>query len=186
MRVIEVVPYDSKWEKEFKKAKEFYSKILKELNVEIEHVGSTSVEGLQAKPILDIDIIVQTQKESHRVIKALEEVGYEHIGNMGIEGRDAFLYDKGNPQLTWIQHNLYVCIKGSESLNNHLLLRNHLKKNKEAVEKYGALKKELAKRYPNDIDSYVEGKSELIASFLHAEGMSKEALLRIENANKKE
>jgi GrpB-like predicted nucleotidyltransferase (UPF0157 family) len=185
MRRIEVVPYDPKWKEEFDEAQQFYAKHLKKFDVEIEHVGSTSVEGLFAKPVLDIDIIVQSKEESQKVIQALGEVGYEHLGNRGIPGREAFRYDPENTNITWMEHHLYVCIEGCESVRNHLLLRAYLRGNPEAVAAYGNLKMELAKKYPHDIDAYVEAKTSLITSFLSAAGMSEEDLSRITEENKK-
>lgn len=186
MRTIKVMPYNNQWENEFKKAQKFYQKLLKELCIEIEHVGSTSVKGLWAKPILDIDIIVPTKEVSIMVIKKLEGVGYKHIGDCGIEDREAFSYDKNNPNINWMQHNLYVCIEGSEGLINHLLLRNHLRNNKHSVEAYGKLKQALAKKYPKDISAYVEGKTALITRILEKEGLDKKSLSNITKVNKKD
>ncbi|MBS4538861.1 GrpB family protein [Clostridium sp. D2Q-11] len=185
MRKIVVEPYNPKWKEEFDKAKSFYEKLLKDINVEIEHVGSTSVEGLWAKPILDIDIIVRDEEDSKETIKLLESIGYNHIGNLGVEGREALRYNPDNPNINWMEHHLYVCMNGSENLINHLLLREHLRKNKESVKLYGELKQELADKYPNDIDSYIDGKTKLITTILESEGMKLEELERIEKINSK-
>lgn len=186
MKKIIVEKYNPIWKEEFEKAKSFYEKLLEEVDAEIVHVGSTSVEGLWAKPILDIDIIVNDTVDSEKVIKLLESVGYIHVGNLGVEGREALKYSDDNPHIKWMEHHLYVCIRGSENLRNHLLLKKHLCSNKKAVEEYSKLKRELAEKYPNDIDSYIDGKTELIASFLKAEGMDKDELERIKSINKKE
>lgn len=186
MKKILVEKYNSEWKHEFEKAKMFYEKLLSDIKVEIEHVGSTSVEGLWAKPILDIDIVVNDNIDKLRVIESLKSVGYIHLGNLGIEGREAFKYEKNNPNINWMEHHLYVCIKGCENLENHLLLRKHLRDNKEAVEAYSAIKRELAEKYPNDIDSYVDGKTDLITEFLKAEGMDSDEIDRIELINKKD
>jgi GrpB-like predicted nucleotidyltransferase (UPF0157 family) len=185
MKKIKVVPYDPIWKDEFQKAEKYFSDLLAEFNVEIKHVGSTSVAGLQAKPILDIDIIADSEELINKIIAVLAEAGYQHLGNLGIEGREAFRYDKSNPAVTWMQHNLYVCLNGCESLNNHLLLRNHLRTNQLSVLKYGSLKVRLAEEYPNDIDAYVEGKSDFIASILALEGMDEKVLADIRSANQK-
>ena len=185
MKDINVEEYNSAWKVEFQKSKTFYEKVLKDIEVEIVHVGSTSIEGLWAKPILDIDIIVNNAADCERTIESLKSVGYIHIGNLGIEGREAFKYSVDNSYIQWMEHNLYVCIRGNENLRNHLLLQKHLLKNKSAVAKYSTLKRNLAKKYPNDIDSYVEGKTKLITVFLKAEGMGKDELERIESINKK-
>jgi len=186
MKKISVEKYNPVWKIQFEKAKTFYEKVLKDIEVEIVHVGSTSIEGLWAKPILDIDIIVNNVIDCERTIEFLKSVGYKHIGNLGIEGREAFKYSEDNSHIQWMEHNLYVCVRGNENLRNHLLLKNHLLQNKTAIEQYSILKRNLAKKYPHNIDSYVEGKTELIKGFLAAEGMNEEELERIELMNKKE
>lgn len=186
MSKVRVVPYDPKWALEFKKAEKAYLKLLNGLDVTIEHVGSTSVEGLWAKPILDIDIIVGNSNTSKHVIKRLESVGYTHVGNLGINDREVLKYQENNLFVTWMNHHLYVCIKNTENINNHLLLRQHLRQNKEAIKTYSSLKRELALKYPNDIDLYIEGKTALITSFLEKEGMTKDALDRITLINRHE
>ena len=85
MNKVEVVPYNPKWKAEFEKASNFYYELLKNLNVRIEYVGSTSVEGLWAKPILDIDIVVPDSEVCLATIEKLQSVGYKHVGNYGIE-----------------------------------------------------------------------------------------------------
>lgn len=185
MRTIEVVPYNPKWREEFKKAKEFYEKLLKDLDIQVEHVGSTAIEGLYAKPILDIDIIVKDEKTKEKVISKLESSGYKHLGTMGVDDRHAFSYNDDHPKITWMAHHLYVCMAGSINLENHLLLKSYLKNNKEAVEKYSQLKLELAKKFPHDIDGYIDGKTDLINSFLEKEGMGLESLEAIEKTNRK-
>lgn len=186
MRKIKVVPYNPKWQEEFKKAKAFYERLLKNLDIQVEHVGSTSIEGLYAKPILDIDIIVKDEETKEIVIGKLESAGYKHLGTMGVDGRDAFSYTNDHPNITWMAHHLYVCMAGSINLKNHLLLKRYLKNNKEAVQKYSQLKLELAEKFPNDIDGYIDGKTNLIKSFLEKEGMALECLEAIEKINRKE
>ena len=185
MKLIKVEKYNPEWKKEFEKAKFFYKELLKDIDPKIVHVGSTSVKGMWAKPILDIDIIVSNTLGSNKVIKLLEGVGYTHIGNMGVKGREAFKYSNDNQNIKWMKHNLYVCISGNENLKNHLLLKKHLQNNKDALEEYSKLKYELAKKYPDDINSYVDGKTELITGFLKAEGMDLKKLNRIKSINKK-
>ena len=186
MKKIVVEKYNSEWKHEFEKAKVFYKELLSDIEVKIEHVGSTSVEGLWAKPILDIDIIVNDSTDSLRAIEFLTSIGYIHIGNLGVEGREAFKYDENNSYIKWMEHHLYVCIEGCENLKNHLLLRKHLRNNKDSVEAYGAIKRKLAEKYPEDIDSYIDGKTDLITGFLKAEGMNIDEINRIESINKKD
>lgn len=182
---IKVLPYSHTWKIDFNKAKNFYDRLFEHLHVEVVHVGSTSVEGMWAKPILDIDIIVNDEDTLKQVIELLESVGYEHRGNLGIEGREAFGYQENNPNITWMKHHLYACIRGCESLNNHLLLKQHLENHPKAVEAYSQLKRDLAKSCGDDMDMYVEKKTALITGFLKAEGMNHDVLDRIKQANKK-
>lgn len=181
---IVIEDYNENWKTEFEKAQKFYEELLVGLEIEIVHVGSTSIEGLAAKPILDIDIIVNDEETSEKVISKLESVAYTHIGDAGISGREVLKYNENNEHITWIDHHLYVCLRSSENVENHLLLKRHLENNREAIEEYNQLKKKLAKKYPYDIDSYIDGKTELITSFLEAEGMNNESLSRITDINK--
>lgn len=185
MKKIIVEKYNPQWQLEFKKAKDFYSQLLNEINCEIEHVGSTAVEGLWAKPILDIDIIVSNSEDSLRVINKLVKVGYEHIGDLGLEGREAFKYSEDNLNINWMAHHLYVCLDGMQHLENHILLRNYLRTNKKSVELYSELKRKLALEFSDDMTSYIDGKTELILGFLKVGGMKEYELNNIEKVNKK-
>lgn len=153
-----VLPYDKKWEQDFEKIKMEISEVIGSFAIAIEHVGSTSVEGLPAKPIIDIDVVVKSG-EVERAIRALENIGYIHEGNLGIEGREAFTYE-GKEHLQ--THHLYVCPEDSPELKRHLAFRDYLRGHKDARVKYGNAKLEAANLYPNDIDRYIEYKSPII------------------------
>ncbi|ERJ12129.1 GrpB family protein [Haloplasma contractile] len=175
---IVVEDYNPEWEKQFNELKSVYKTKLKHIDIQIEHVGSTSVPGLAAKPIIDIDIIVENQDDVRKVINCLQVLGYEHQGDLGINGREAFKRkSEAVPYVqeydAWCRHHLYVCIRGIPSLENHLRLRNYLRDNENAVREYGKLKKSLAVKYPNDIDSYIEGKTSFITNILTKVGMSR-------------
>ncbi|MBS4535736.1 GrpB family protein [Clostridium sp. D2Q-14] len=186
MQKVVVEKYNPKWKIEFEKAKSFYEELLSSIEMKVEHVGSTSVEGLWAKPILDIDIIVGNVEDSLRAIELLTTVGYKHIGNLGVEGREVLKYDEDNSYIKWMEHHLYVCLEGNENLQNHLLLRKHLRNNKKSVELYSVLKRELADKFSDDIELYIDGKTDLITELLKTEGMNSEKLKRIESINKKD
>lgn len=109
MRTIVVVPYDKSWLNEFEKIRDEVLPIVFNDIISIEHVGSTSVPGLWAKPIIDMNIVVENTKLPV-VIEKLSSIGYEHEGNLGIENREAFKYSD-KPHL--MQHNLYICPKDS-------------------------------------------------------------------------
>lgn len=154
-----VVPYDPKWPEEFKAIKLEIEEKLGNLIIGIEHVGSTSVIGLSAKPIIDLDVIIPDYSVFDKVINKLKEIGYNYQGDLGIKEREAFFYD-GKPHLQ--THNLYVCPKNSRELHRHITFRNYLREHPDAVKKYGQIKMEGAKLYPSDIDKYLDHKTPFI------------------------
>ncbi|NML37616.1 GrpB family protein [Chitinophaga sp. G-6-1-13] len=188
-RTITVVPYSAEWADTFERLAGIYRAQLGHLISGVEHVGSTSVPGLAAKPIIDIDILIQTSAGLLPVVAILEQLGYTWRGDLGIPGREAFGRNADTAPLdgsstSWPAHNLYVCVEGCVSLKNHLQLRNYLRQHPEAARQYGTLKQELAVKYPNDIDSYVEGKTAFITGILAHTGMEADALKNITAQNK--
>ena len=91
--IVEVVPYDSAWKFDFEKIKAEIEGALGDLIVAIEHVGSTSVEGLSAKPCIDIDVVIEDYSVFDAVILNLENLGYIHEGDLGIKDSEAFKYN---------------------------------------------------------------------------------------------
>ncbi|MBQ2775699.1 MAG: GrpB family protein [Clostridia bacterium] len=158
-RVI-VEPYNSKWKTEFEDIKQEIEKELKDLIIDVEHVGSTAVEGLSAKPIIDIDIIIKDYSVFSEVVNRLKSIGYEHEGDLGIKDREAFCYND-KPHLQ--KHHLYVCPQNSDELRRHIVFRDYLRSNTKAVERYSKIKEEAARLYPDDIDKYIAHKSSCIA-----------------------
>jgi GrpB-like predicted nucleotidyltransferase (UPF0157 family) len=167
-RRIIVVEYDSKWKDEFKKIKSYLEKELKNNIITIEHVGSTSVYGLYAKPIIDIDVVIKNYDNFPAVKSCLESLGYYYKGDLGIKDRQAFGY---NEKLEFMTHHLYVCPQNSDELKRHIAFRDHLRTNKEDRDKYSQIKLQAAERYPTDIDSYIEFKSPCIAEIYKKIGL---------------
>ena len=158
-RRVEVVPYDETWPVAFEKIKTEIENAVGDLIVGIEHVGSTSVKGLSAKPIIDIDIIIKDYSIFDAVVRQLHTIGYIHEGDLGITDREAFKYlDKPHLQ----KHHLYVCPQQSQELFRHMTFRDFLRSNPEAVKKYSAVKEKAAQLFPDDIDKYMEYKSHCI------------------------
>ena len=155
-----VEPYNEMWENEFQKIKTEIEHTLGNLCVEIYHIGSTSVKGLSAKPIIDIDVVIEDYSSFPDVIRKLNSIGYIHEGNLGIKDREAFKYNN-KPHLQ--QHHLYVCPKNSEELHRHIVFRDYLRAHPEAVKKYSEIKENAAKLYPNSIEKYMEYKNSCIA-----------------------
>ncbi|MBQ6932272.1 MAG: GrpB family protein [Clostridia bacterium] len=154
-----VVPYDGQWKNDFEIIKQYLLTAVKDTAVGIEHVGSTSVEGLSAKPIIDIDIVIKDYSVFGKVVESLAALGYIHEGGLGIKDREAFDY-KGKTELP--VHHLYVCPEFSEELKRHIAFRDYLRKCPEAVLKYGRVKEEGAKLFPDSIDDYIKYKAPCI------------------------
>jgi GrpB-like predicted nucleotidyltransferase (UPF0157 family) len=137
----------------------------------IEHVGSTAVPGMTAKPIIDIDIVFPNGQFS-AVKDGLEELGYFHEGNLGIKDRDAF--DVSDPEIkaTLKAHHPYACPESSAELQRHLDFRNFLRARPEFLKRLSDLKWELAEKHDNDRQAYIDGKAELCQEILRkARGM---------------
>jgi len=156
---VEVVAYDPAWSLRFEEVREHLFSILSGQDVRVEHVGSTSVPGLAAKPILDIDIVLQDGTNFEEVKALLEANGYRHAGDLGIAGREAFKYNN-KPQ--FMRHNLYVLSEGADELKRHLSFRDWLRSHPEDREAYAQVKISAAQRFPNDIDAYIDAKSDII------------------------
>ncbi|MBN2260600.1 MAG: GrpB family protein [Clostridiales bacterium] len=188
LKKIEISEYNPRWEMEYEALKGVYKKCLSGCGTYvIEHVGSTAVKGMWAKPVIDIDIIFSDAIQKKKMIKQLEEIGYINRGNLGLKGREAFSRKSEkvpyNNNQTWCDHHLYVVEKDSDALKNHLMLRDFLRKDRDSAKKYSRLKIALAKKFPYDMDRYVEGKTEFITSILREAGMNSTSVEGIKKAN---
>lgn len=146
--------------------------------VSFEHVGSTSVPGLAAKPIIDIDVIYDKPENLPQIIKALESVGYRYEGNKGIEGRESFKASEGS-----IKQHFYVCKVGTLGLKNHLTLRDHLRSNPQDRDEYEKLKIEIAHLYQTAPEEYMEAKTSFILKILKKYSLTEDELKQIEAVN---
>ena len=156
---VTVLPYDSAWKTAFEEIRKEIEEAVGDLIVGMEHVGSTSVEGMSAKPCIDLDVIIPDYTVFDNVVDRLKVIGYFHEGDLGIPGREAFRYS-GKPHLQ--NHHLYVCPKDSVELRRHITFRNFLRNHPEAVKKYSAVKETAARLFPDDIDRYMAYKAPCI------------------------
>ena len=165
MRVT-VEPYDPSWQRHFLKAKIELEQALSQVEYKgIEHVGSTSVPGLAAKPVIDIDIVVR-QQDFEKAIEALKAAGYEYRGDMGIPDRYCFKRANPNPA-----QNIYVCLDGCLALRNHLLVRDVCQRDDTIRDAYGQRKIELSKQEWSSVDDYCMAKNDILAWILSHGGM---------------
>ncbi|MDM5268480.1 GrpB family protein [Bacillus wiedmannii] len=167
---ITIEEYNIKWESEFYKLKSLINNMLKELVLSIEHIGSTSVKELAAKPILDIDIVIEEYEIFPEVAKMLGKIGYYHQAEWSFKGREAFgrkdaFVPWDGESTVWMEHHLYVCDKNSEELRRHIAFRDYLREHEDVAIEYGSLKKVLARELKNRA-SYSEGKTAFITSIL--------------------
>lgn len=154
-----VLPYDRAWKSDFEKIKREIENAIGDSIIGIEHVGSTSVEGMSAKPCIDLDVVIKDYSVFDTVVRELERIGYVHEGNLGIKDREAFGYtDKPHLQV----HHLYVCPQDSEELHRHVTFREFLKSNPQAVKKYSSVKETAAQLFPDDIEKYMAFKAPCI------------------------
>jgi GrpB-like predicted nucleotidyltransferase (UPF0157 family) len=168
---VRVVHYDPDWPRTFQQLKEQIWPSVSDVAIGIEHIGSSSVVGMAAKPVIDMDIVVGARSTVPLLILRLAELGYQHRGNLGIQDREAFSAPLGKPA-----HHLYVCVQNSLALQNHIALRDYLRKHPSDALAYSVLKKQLAERFRNDRDQYVKEKTCFIVSLLEKCGLPTEDL----------
>ena len=160
-----VEEYDFIWINWFNQLKTYFEKQLSDLVLRIEHVGSTAVPGMVAKPIIDLDLVIEETIFNQIRIK-LEQLGYIHQGDLGIEEREAFkLLNEGLKQ-SLPPHHLYVCKEDSIELKRHIALREFLKRNSKERKEYSEIKRKLYKKFKDDKESYIEGKDSIIKGIL--------------------
>nr|WP_246722844.1 GrpB family protein [Aliikangiella sp. G2MR2-5] len=156
-RVLEVVDYDDSWRIRFKDECELLKNVFGQNALNIEHIGSTAVSGLAAKPVIDILVEVESLEKLENCHAMLESHGYKIKGENGIEGRRYF--QKGGNQRS---HHVHAFKQGDEHLVRHRAFRDYLIEHPKVAEEYGDLKKRAAEKCNNDIYHYMELKSDYI------------------------
>jgi len=157
MGVTLVQKYNPAWQEWFEGIKTFLGEKISKACLRIEHVGSTSIPGMTAKPIIDIIIVIKPERWEE-MKSLLEERGYYHEGDKGIKEREAFDLSDTTVKHSLPSHHLYVCPKHSEALKSHIAFREYLKKNKTDAARLSALKWSLAEKFNNDRKSYIDRK----------------------------
>ena len=177
-RVVKIVEYDEGWPERFGELRDWLLPKIRPYTDRIEHVGSTSVPGLAAKPVIDMDVVVENMDALIPIKVILVELGYEHLGDLGIPEREAFvMWD--HP----VWHNLYVTVASSTSFKNHLAVRDHLRSNEKDREYYGSLKRKLARQYREAQDRYTEEKTEFLLDILKRCELSEGELAEVRDSN---
>ncbi|MEK7354429.1 MAG: GrpB family protein [Chloroflexota bacterium] len=161
MTVTLVEEYDTLWPLWFEQLKTRLEGVLHGIHHVIEHVGSTAVPGMTAKPI--IDIVIVCEPGGFPVIRdRMATIGYVHRGDLGIQGREAFNATEVALRLNLPPHHLYACEKGNQALLEHLAFRDFMRQHPEWRQKLNALKWSLCEKYDDDRQAYIDGKSAMV------------------------
>lgn len=156
-----VTEYDAGWPREFERESEQLARVFGSNLAAIHHIGSTSVPGLAAKPVVDIMPVVYSLEAVDFSRAGFEALGYEYLGEFGIPGRRYMR--KGGDERT---HQVHVFAQGDEvNITRHLAFRDYLKTHPEVKNEYAVLKLRLAEKYPYDIDAYCDGKDAFVKKY---------------------
>jgi GrpB-like predicted nucleotidyltransferase (UPF0157 family) len=158
-RKVEVVPHNPEWRFLFETEAYLIAIALAKNVIAIHHIGSTSIETIYAKPIIDILVEVKSIVQVDKHNSAMESLGYECMGEFGIEDRRLFLKDNSAGTRT---HHVHVFETASAQIVRHLAFRDYLNAHHEEAQAYSELKRLLADKYPLDIEKYMDGKNRFI------------------------
>lgn len=163
--------YNPDWADQFESIRAILQNKLSGIVFRIEHVGSTSIRDLSAKPKIDIQIVIPKGISLNVIIEKLAELGYRHEGDLGCEGREAFdRKDKTvyNSTLDNITHNLYASPENNKELERQILFRDYLRINEEGRIAYEKLKQDIAERAGQNVKKYVMIKETEAREFVYA------------------
>lgn len=161
---IRLVPHDPSWVLAFDTLKSELVRLCGDALFAIHHIGSTSVPGLAAKPLIDILVELHLDKQGAALSSALEPAGFVYFGAYGIDGRH-FYPRRGDTDV-----NVHMYEKGHIEVVRHLVFRDALRAKPDLRSTYEELKRDLAGRFANDIDSYASSKSDFVEHVLHSHG----------------
>jgi GrpB-like predicted nucleotidyltransferase (UPF0157 family) len=157
---VRIVPYDTIWPLEFAAEAERIELACDELPIKLEHIGSTSIPGLAAKPVIDILAGRPGNVPGERYVAAFKQIGYEHKGAYGIPGRNYFR--KGVPRT----HHVHLVNWSSDLWRDHLLFRDYLRAHPDIAREYETIKRELATMYLQDKEQYTDAKGPFVRSIV--------------------
>jgi len=157
---VEIAEYDPAWPEAYQRERAAIAEALVGHALAIEHVGSTAVPGLAAKPIVDIMVGLRVLSDHACCVAPLASLGYEHKGEYGIPDRHYFRKPVQGPRT----HQVHMVEQGSAFWVRHLLFRDYLRANPNEAAAYDRLKRELAERFGTDLEGYTEAKTEFIRS----------------------
>jgi GrpB-like predicted nucleotidyltransferase (UPF0157 family) len=156
-----VVDYDPTWPTVFESLRKRIAGVLGGMAAAIEHVGSTAVPNLAAKPIIDLDVLLASETMLPATVERLASLGYVHRGDLGVPQREAFYAPANDPP-----HHLYVCPPHSAEFRRHVAFRDYLRAHPREAKIYANLKIRLAERFRDDRPAYNDGKTEFVKGLL--------------------
>lgn len=159
MAKVIVLAHDPEWAQRFKREAELVRVALWRIVSAIHHIGSTSISGIYAKPIIDMLVEVTAIEAVDECAQLLVEQGYEAMGEYGLPGRRYF---RKNSKSGIRTYQLHIYAKGSMEVVRHLAFRNYLRSHPGIAREYSELKRKLAEQYPDDIQAYMDGKDPFI------------------------
>lgn len=166
MAVTLVEEYNPVWLAWFEQLKTRLEGALDGVPHTIEHVGSTAVPGMVAKPIIDITILIEAGGFP-AVRERLAEIGYDHVGDQEIPGREVFKMPDEALKASLPAHHLYVCENWARPLIEFLAYRDFMRRHPEWRQKLNALKRSLCEQYDNDRQAYIDGKSDMVRGIIN-------------------
>lgn len=162
-RPVRIVDYTPHWSSLYKKEKREIHKVVGHIIVRVEHIGSTAVRNLGAKPIIDIMVGVSHLSDADKCIEPLESIGYEYVSEYEESMSERRYFHKGKPPKEQHYH-LHMVELASDFWKRHLLFRDYLRSHPEVAQEYYELKKKLAAEHCSDREGYTESKASFIES----------------------
>ena len=165
---VDVVPYASDWVVEFQNEAVLLRKTLGPDALAIEHIGSTAISGMPAKPIIDLMVAVADLSQSRQLIPLLEDVGYDYRPHDCVPDRHFFAKGEHGERT----HHLSLAEMASTFWQRQMAFRGYMRSNQQAAAQYADLKTELAAKYPNDRNAYIDAKEPFVVTILRELGFS--------------
>jgi GrpB-like predicted nucleotidyltransferase (UPF0157 family) len=156
---VQVVPHDPEWRGKYELEAEVLRAALKDVVHSIDHIGSTAVPGIYAKPIIDLLVEVDDLGRLDTLNPVMVGLGYVPKGELGITGRRYFSKDSGDGTRT---HQVHAFVKASAGIQRHIAFRDYLIAHPATGDAYGALKRRLAVEFPDDIHGFAAAKHDFV------------------------
>ncbi len=163
---MEICEYDAKWPQKFERQRRGLVKAIGDKAVAIEHIGSTAVPGLGAKPVIDIMVGLRQLSDAADCIEPLKKIDYRYVPKLEAEIPERRFFQKGSSSVPEKHYHLHLAEMDSEFWNDHILFRDYLRRHPDVAQEYCRLKKFLAAKHRLDREAYTEGKTSFINSIL--------------------